>query len=58
MNATAMKLKPTKAGIIACGVLPSSLVSGSLRTFVHGILVSYLCAIISLKDRVVLQLQQ
>ena len=57
MNAITMKLKPTKAGIIACGVLPSSMVSGSLRKFVHGILVSYLCAIISLKDGGVLQLQ-
>ena len=55
MTAIAMKLKPTKAGIMACGVLPSSLVSGSLHTFVHGILVSYLCSIISLTDRGVLQ---
>jgi len=57
MNAMAMKLKPTKAGIMACGVLPSGLVSGSLRKFIHGILVSYLCAIISLKALGVLQLQ-
>jgi hypothetical protein len=57
MNAIAMKLKPTKAGIMACGVLPSSVVSGSLRKFVHGILVGYLCAVISLRDRDVLQLQ-
>ena len=57
MNPMAMKLKPTKAGIMACGVVPSSLVSGSLRKFVHGILVSYLCAIISLRARGVLQLQ-
>jgi hypothetical protein len=57
MNAIAIKLKPIKAGIMACGVLPSSLVSGSLRKFVHGILVGYLCAVISLRDRDVLPLQ-
>jgi hypothetical protein len=57
MNAIAMKLKPTKAGIMACGVLSTSRVSGSVRTFVHGILVSYLCAVISLKDHGVWQLQ-
>jgi hypothetical protein len=57
MNAIAMKLKPTKAVILACGVFPSSLVSGSLRKFVRGILVGYLCAVISLRDRGVLQLQ-